>query len=471
MKDTFALRRRLLRALDGIPLALLGAASLACVDAQRELEQQRLEAAKQREQAAREAEAAALAVRAEDEKRAADEIARQQKLDAEAKAAADAKAAEDVKLELEAKLANPNTPEGASGVPHFSCPSGEWCGTKAIAKRYAGEKIPEHPAALGCPGNLEPHDRGPNDPLAPLDDSLPPANMGYAYLDPDATAAKREQGDAGLCCYDWGSLCGGGRPLLVQGQAEFAALDRVDLPARFEGLDPRIGRGWLDDARMEHASIASFLRAEAELAALDAPLALREACLRAAQDERRHARDCFAIAAAYGQPFLPRELPHAEPRPASLERLAIDTLIEGGIGETIAALMARRAVRALASTSELRPVLERIAADELEHAALAWQTIAWAIDRGGASVLAALRAAAERARPDFDRPHAEQDTEQDAEQLASHGRLDARAKAQAIRDAWCELIDPVLSALAQRSWPSIATNCASASTTLKIPIN
>ena len=154
-------------------------------------------------------------------------------------------------------------------------------------------------------------------------------------------------------------------------------------------------------------------------------------------------------------------LPSASQRPASLDRLALDTLLEGGIGETIAALMASRAARS--ANEALASVLERIASDELEHAALAWQTLAWAVEVGGDSVRAVLEQAASRARPrSFELPA----PDLNADELAIHGRLDARAKVRAIHDAWCELIDPVLAELlglhspssVQRSLPSIATN-------------
>jgi rubrerythrin len=446
MSDTAPLRRRLLRALDPTCLALLVATQASCVPTEAIEQQKRLEEAKKREQMAREAEAAA---RAELEAAQKAENAAREAAEKEAEAAkkaAEAKLAEELAKKLEeAKVAEPMP------IGPFSCPSGEWCGTKAVAKGYAGNRIAEHPDALGCPGVLEPRSGGQIDPLA---DNEPPANMGYAYLDEAQTKLRRDAGESNLCCYDWGSYCGGGRPLLDEGRPKFAALERIAGPRTTSPIEARAAAGWLDDARMEHASIASFLRAEAELAALDAPMSLREACLRAADDERRHARDCFAIAAAHGEAWRPGELPHADLRRPSLEQLAVDTLLEGGIGETIAALMARRAARA-STMPAIAEVLERIADDELEHAALAWQTIAWAIGAGGESVRRALQAAAGEARPDaFELPEADPD----AEQLADHGRLDARAKAQAIRDAWRELIDPILAELAQRSRPSIATN-------------
>jgi hypothetical protein len=53
---------------------------------------------------------------------------------------------------------------------------------------------------------------------------------------------------------------------------------------------------------------------------------------------------------------------------------------EGCVGETVAALEAVEA-RAHCSTSEVSCVLERIARDEQNHAALAWRFVAWAIEQ------------------------------------------------------------------------------------------
>lgn len=61
-----------------------------------------------------------------------------------------------------------------------------------------------------------------------------------------------------------------------------------------------LGELWLLTARMEHASVAAFSQLGLHLAALGAPARLLEATHRAALDEIRHARACFAIVHAIG---------------------------------------------------------------------------------------------------------------------------------------------------------------------------
>ncbi|MFZ5897429.1 MAG: hypothetical protein ACOY0T_40625 [Myxococcota bacterium] len=63
---------------------------------------------------------------------------------------------------------------------------------------------------------------------------------------------------------------------------------------------------WARAACFEHASIASFNRFSLELLALGAPGDLVERANRAALDEVRHARLCFALASVYaGDDFGP----------------------------------------------------------------------------------------------------------------------------------------------------------------------
>ena len=138
------------------------------------------------------------------------------------------------------------------------------------------------------------------------------------------------------------------------------------------------------------------------------------------------------------------QLPALAPRPAELARLAADTFAEGCVGETIAALVAHRAA-SRCTDPEVRRCLEVIADDEARHAALAWSTIAWARHEGGASVDERLREVAQRLRAASVRSLPPADPE--ASSLAVHGRLDARAQAQAARDGWDELIGPMLDSL------------------------
>ncbi len=165
---------------------------LACASPESQAAERRLEQAKQREQAARAAEQAGLAIRAQDEAaaKAALEFERER-----------LRAMQDEVDELAGELVAGDRDDGAP----LRCPSGEWCGMKAIAERYSGEPSSDHPDALGCPGTLldRPRSEGSRMELA----NLPPASMAYATLDPEATEAKRDQGWSESCCYAWGSLC------------------------------------------------------------------------------------------------------------------------------------------------------------------------------------------------------------------------------------------------------------------------
>ncbi len=151
---------------------------------------------------------------------------------------------------------------------------------------------------------------------------------------------------------------------------------------------------WLAAALAEHASVASFARAMIELMAVGAPPGLIAAAARAAADEVRHAELCFTIASAYaGRDFDPGPMPALTPRGGGLCELVRTTFREGCVAETAAALRAERAL-AREEDPAVRAALATIARDEVRHAELAWQTVAWALAAGGADVRAALETAA-----------------------------------------------------------------------------
>ncbi len=341
------------------------------------------------------------------------------------------------------------------------CPSGQWCGPKALVEplRRTDLNTPIDDVE-GCPGAIQ----GTNE----LDPSkfaehpgLPLNGAMLANIDPVATKAKRAAGDAETCCYGWMELCPGGRPLLVEGlplvaglrsgsdwSAALPAFELESMPAE---LGTAIAEAWLRDGLTEHASITSFVRARAELAAIGAPEVLLAACDRAAADEVEHARLCFALAERYGAGSLaPRELPELAPRGGGPIAVALSTFVEGCVGETIAAACARRAA---SSTSNMvvRAVLERIADDESEHAALAWRTIAWLVEREGPRVLAAIAELADSIRAGSMRSDdPAEPAEPEAALLHAQGRLDRRELARVRAQVWRELIDPLLAQLAAR---------------------
>ncbi|MFV8754420.1 hypothetical protein ACNOYE_28060 [Nannocystaceae bacterium ST9] len=333
------------------------------------------------------------------------------------------------------------------------CPSGNWCGPKALVEplRRKDLAVPVEDVE-GCPGAIQGNAeidvaKFADHPGLPLNGAM------ISTIDPVATKAKRAAGEADTCCYAWMELCPGGRPLLVDGRPVFASLrsgsdwsaklpaTKVQPPA---ALRSRIADEWLGDALAEHASIASFRRARAELVAIGAPEALISACERAAEDEVEHARLCFGLAERFsGRSLAPGELLQPAPRGGGPIAVALDTFVEGCVGETIAAACARRAAT-LADDPVVRGVLERIADDEGEHAALAWATIAWLVEREGPAIVAALRERAELLRAEEPSPST---IEPDAIELQAQGRLDQHEIARVRAQAWRELIDPLLAEL------------------------
>ncbi len=209
----------------------------------------------------------------------------------------------------------------------------------------------------------------------------------------------------GKCCYDVCRVpvpCG--RPIVVDGHLRLAKVkQRDDWSGPAIGLDvdsalrQHAADAWLYDARMEHASVASFARLSLELMAVGAPSALVEAAHRAALQEIDHARTCFAIAAelSHGGTIGPSELPMDGVRLRSdLREIALEAATQSCVGETVAALALARASESCASEG-LRARLAAMAEDELSHAALGFRIVAWSIaqlgPRAGEEILERLR--------------------------------------------------------------------------------
>jgi hypothetical protein len=187
-----------------------------------------------------------------------------------------------------------------------------------------------------------------------------------------------------------------GRPLLDHGHAVTAPMiasaawsgDTTAVGAD----DASIARLWERAAREEHASIAAFARLSLQLMSLGAPPSLLAKTHGAALDEIDHARRCSAIASRLGtKPVSPGALPGALATLArvDLATLAVESLVEGCLGEGSAAAMAREGART-ARDPAVREALSVIADDEARHAALAWEIVDWCLDAGGAPVREAL---------------------------------------------------------------------------------
>jgi len=134
-------------------------------------------------------------------------------------------------------------------------------------------------------------------------------------------------------------------------------------------------------------------RTAAELRALGAPDALVQWCLDAVEDERRHAAACLAVAERLdGRAVTLGAVDPGSPRDLDLAQLAVKTLLEGAMPETVAAAEAWLAAERCMDP-EIRAVLETIAAEEQDHAELGWAIIGWARAMGGREVDEALAVA------------------------------------------------------------------------------
>ncbi len=249
------------------------------------------------------------------------------------------------------------------------------------------------------------------------------------------------------------SIGGGphGRPLRIAGRASRGRSRRMSSPwsegptPRSTGIDAitraQLASEWLADARLEHSAIAAFCRLSRDLIAAGAPPALSEASTRAAADEVRHARTCFALASAYaGEALAPDALPEARvptfprSRRGLLRTLLRESVIDGCIGEGAAARSAR-----VSADRAVDPVVAQLLTvlsdEEAEHAQLGYAIVAWArAELGPESESIVAEALREAARERVDLPDVDHDLER-------HGRP-SRATLRRARDEAIEAFAP-----------------------------
>jgi hypothetical protein len=128
-------------------------------------------------------------------------------------------------------------------------------------------------------------------------------------------------------------------------------------------------------AQLEHASIAAFDRLARELAFHGAPASLVERARRAQADEVRHTA---ATQALLSRPVALADAAALPVRP--LAAVALENAVEGCLRETYGAAQAQWQ-RGQAAWPAYREALEAIAAEEADHAALAFEVAAWAESR------------------------------------------------------------------------------------------
>lgn len=203
---------------------------------------------------------------------------------------------------------------------------------------------------------------------------------------------------------------------------------------------------WTHAALAEHASIGSFSRFALHLLAVGAPSQLVADAHRAALDEIEHARMCFGLASVYaGEPLGPGPLPLDGDLLGllSLAPITAAAVVEGCVGETVAALEASAAAERT-TVPEIHATLETISADESRHAQLAWRFVRWALQQSDPTVRPAVQAAFRQALAA--RPLEAECTPDDAI-LEAHGRLSGPALRRCQQAALRDVVAPAAEAL------------------------
>ena len=255
-----------------------------------------------------------------------------------------------------------------------------------------------------------------------------------------------------LCCYVIEvriDQCFEGRPFVVEGMARTSSVAtrdgwcEVGPPRGAElGASERamVAQAWAQSGLHEHASVASFGKFMMELMAMGAPMELVAQAAQAIQDEIAHAKVCFDVAASYaGHALAPSPLDITNSvmgRPDDAAILAA-VIAEGCIGETLSAAQVA-AQAAWVREPALKAALEQIAADEAEHAALAWSFVSWMVNKDPALVPVAQRAL----RAGFVHPSSPSAIGLTAQQqrLLDHGVLPPALEADIRRDAYRSVV-------------------------------
>jgi hypothetical protein len=263
------------------------------------------------------------------------------------------------------------------------------------------------------------------------------------------------------CCYGVVQGLAGygcGRPLVIAsvaivsaatarddwGSPSWRTADQTALSATPERC-AELALRWTRDAALEHASIASFARFVLDLLAVGAPAELVRGAEAAMRDEIDHAERCYALASRYaGRAVGPGPLPLSGVTAGGpLLDVAVRALAEGCIGETIAAVLATRALEA-ATESDARAVLAVVARDEAAHAELAFRFVAWAAQ--DEVVRAGLRAALGSALESARTADVGESSGDDAA-LEAHGQPGRTLRDRARHEALTDVIAPCLAAL------------------------
>lgn len=242
----------------------------------------------------------------------------------------------------------------------------------------------------------------------------------------------------GECTYQMTEICGAGRPFLVDGAARrpFLVLPEGE---RLADL-PSLACEWLSDAQMEHASVAAFARLTLQLMSTGAPVELVRASQEASLDEARHAQLCLEEAARHGAAGAKLgaiELDGVS-EGMSTEQLLVSNIIEGCIGETLAAARARE--QAAGARPDLAESLLALADDEEQHAALAWKILAWQLENTDPRLARVAAQTFRQRRPSSEKLPTEAEV---VSTLRAEGRLSAPERCQLDAETWRAVVLPL----------------------------
>jgi hypothetical protein len=189
-----------------------------------------------------------------------------------------------------------------------------------------------------------------------------------------------------------------GRPFRDgNGQVTALACGDGDGDGDGDGELPDAARSWLRDARDEAESVPAFLQLAFELSVSGAPPCLVARAIQAARDEVSHTLLCAEVASAIARTRLrpvARAFQFRQPLfgTAALERLAVESALDGWIGEGLNAAIAQ-ANAAASHNASIARVERQIAREEAQHAELGREIVIWALAVGGQAVRGALRLA------------------------------------------------------------------------------
>lgn len=132
---------------------------------------------------------------------------------------------------------------------------------------------------------------------------------------------------------------------------------------------------WSSCASLEAASVPAFHLLAEDLRRLGAPEPLIAEAMRSANDEIIHAALVLSLAGRQGA--MSQEVLVPSRAPKSLFEMAHENAVEGCVRETFGAFVAAYQAQ-MATDARSKAVLQRIANDEMKHAALSHAIAAWA---------------------------------------------------------------------------------------------